>query len=283
LELISKNLPDNHDIILFGDTHEGSAHKHKEAVAGVVDKIASTKNTYAVHMGDLVEGITIDDKRYDLESVASESPRPLLQYKYATDELRPLKDKLLLVLEGNHDHTISRRMGSFVKDYVCSELGVAYGTATTKLTIKSKEDKQMYKGFLAHKGKNSLSSNSKDPIQAEANMKAALKNQLQHKAADCIFQGIGHTHKLLVQPPSNVVELYDDGKKIYQEYKQDYSNIRRIDPDRRWYLNTGSFMKLYMLGISGYAEMAGYDPVELGYIVVECRDRKIVNCRKVVV
>jgi predicted phosphodiesterase len=283
MQIISHNLPDSHDIVLFGDTHEGSAFKHKEEVAKLVDYVATTKNTYAVHMGDLVEGIVIDDKRYDAESVDSDSPQPLLQYQNAIKEIAPIKNKLLTILEGNHDRTVGRRMGNFVEGLVCKELGVPFGTVGCKLTIKNKDSKQMYKMFLAHKMRNTLNSNAKDPIQKEANIKAAMKDQLRGKCNDAIIMGFGHTHKLLVQPPSNMVEMYDDGVSIKQEYKRDPGNARRIDPDLRWYVNTGSFVKLYELGISGYAEIGGLEVVELGYVVVEVRDRKVVNCRKVVV
>lgn len=40
---------------------------------------------------------------------------------------------------------------------------------------------------------------------------------------------------------------------------------------------TGSFSKLYIDGQDDYAEVAGYDPVELGYPIVKVVDGRIVN------
>jgi hypothetical protein len=53
-------------------------------------------------------------------------------------------------------------------------------------------------------------------------------------------------------------------KTIKQKYTGQ-SHGDWIHPDSRHYLNTGSMLKLYSPGVSGYAERFGYDPVELGY------------------
>ena len=55
-----------------------------------------------------------------------------------------------------------------------------------------------------------------------------------------------------------------------------------IHPDHRWYCNTGSFLRLYGMGISSYAEIGEYDPVELGFCVARVRDRIIQGIDKVV-
>ena len=41
-------------------------------------------------------------------------------------------------------------------------------------------------------------------------------------------------------------------------------------------------MRLYGDGVSGYAERAEYDPVELGVVVVMVRDREIVDVKPIV-
>ena len=42
-------------------------------------------------------------------------------------------------------------------------------------------------------------------------------------------------------------------------------------------------MKLYELGVSGYAERFGYDPIELGFVIVRVRDKQIVDIDKIVI
>lgn len=112
-------------------------------------------------------------------------------------------------------------------------------------------------------------------------MELILKRHLKHKFGDCLLMSMGHTHKLLICSPNPELYLTDDGSQITQKYTRSDKADGYIHPDHRWYINTGSFLKLYGDGVSGYAERAGYDPVELGFIVVMVRDRKIVDVRKV--
>ena len=103
MQLVSKQLPPNHKVYLISDLHEGATHKHKSGVAKTVEKIAKEKNSYVIIGGDIIEGICIDDFRYQSEAVDPSSPVPLLQYKNATKELMPIKGKIISILDGNHD------------------------------------------------------------------------------------------------------------------------------------------------------------------------------------
>ena len=59
------------------------------------------------------------------------------------------------------------------------------------------------------------------------------------------------------------------------------TNEDYIHPDQRWYVNTGTFRKSRGIGFVDYAELAGFSPLPLGYVVVEVRDRKIQAIREV--
>ena len=89
----------------------------------------------------------------------------------------------------------------------------------------------------------------------------------------------------------------DTGKRIKQSYQYNIPTDEYIDKDLRWYACVGSFLKQYAepiwmknlktgepekVPVSGYAEMGEYDAVELGYVVVEVRDRQVVNVRKII-
>jgi hypothetical protein len=114
-------------------------------------------------------------------------------------------------------------------------------------------------------------------------MELSLKRQLKNKAGDCAVMVKGHSHKLIVCPPRSELYMTDNSKKIQQHYTMYQQNAEYIHPDFRFYGNTGSFLRLFGEGISGYAEKAEYDPTELGYLVLVCRDKKIVSLDKVVI
>ena len=69
---------------------------------------------------------------------------------------------------------------------------------------------------------------------------------------------------------------------IQEHYTGYPANVGYIHPDARWYVNSGSFLKTFGENVSSYSEMAEYDPIEIGYAVVEVNHRKITNVRKVV-
>ena len=115
-------------------------------------------------------------------------------------------------------------------------------------------------------------------------MELILMRHLMKKAGDCVVQYKGHTHKLLVCNPESGLYLYDDGEEIRQGYTTENQNARYIHPDLRWYVNTGSFVKLYRDDeLTNYAEVAEYDPIDLGFAVTRVREGKVVKVDKIIV
>lgn len=81
--------------------------------------------------------------------------------------------------------------------------------------------------------------------------------------------------------PVRKLYLTDNGSELQQHYIQAGTNEDYIHPDQRWYVNTGTFRKSRGIGFVDYAELAGFSPLPLGYVVVEVRDRKIQAIREV--
>lgn len=95
---------------------------------------------------------------------------------------------------------------------------------------------------------------------------------------------LGNSHKLLIVEPIKNLYLYDDGKNIKKGYTKPVSCMEHnyIPSELRWYVATGSYMKLFELGVSGYAEMAEHDPVEIGFAIVKVRDHNVVGVDKII-
>ena len=296
MELISTNLPPNHDIALFTCLHEGTIYQHKEGIKQLVDYVASNENTYAAGLGDWAESICVDHPHYDITSV--DNPADLIdgQYHSMSRRIKPIKDKMLFALLGNHDWRLARTKGNPVRNILCKELGIRYGSFSCKLIVKDKKGKLMYKLFATH-GMKTISSSADDPIRQEANEKLVLKRHLYKKAGDCVIMAKGHAHKLIISEPSKKLYLMDTGGRIKQSYQYNIPTDNYIDKDLRWYTCVGSFLKQYAepiwmknvetgepekVPVSGYAEMSEYDPVELGYVIVEVRDKQVANVRKVI-
>ncbi len=279
MQLLTKEIPKNCKIALLGDEHYGNLLQHEEGLQEVRDWIAAKPNRFFVHMGDECDNVATDDKRFQHDTNCQ--PIPLQQMMHVERQYEPIAHKCLTWLDGNHNFTL-QRFGNLTK-MLCDDLGIDFGTWTCKLRLMC-NGQQVCKMFLTHKVGNVLRSSAKDFEQQQANMLASLKRRLIHKSGDCLIMGCGHTHKLLCCQPAERLILSDDGEKLQQKYlgagdgAADY-----IEPDRRWYVNTGSFLRLYKIGVTSYAERAGYDPIELGYIKVTIKDAKVKKVERVVV
>jgi hypothetical protein len=280
MNLITKSLPDSHNIFHFGDVHYGSVLSAKTGWNKLVDMMCSEfdgcKNNYGIDGGDTMEAILVDDKRFSSEKF--EEPLPIIQMEDVIKQRQPIKHMLLTMLMGNHE----RKLWKFgdITQKICKELNVPYGTYSSKITIKTEKGQLMYKIYETH-GSKGISSTADDPIRRYANMELILKRHLRNKAADCAVMIKHHAHKLISCKPRSELYLIDDGKKIKQGYTGWGENESYIHPDARWYGCAGSFLRLFGEGISGYAEIAEYDPVELGFLVTKVRDRKIVELKPV--
>lgn len=280
MQLITKELPDSHNLFLFGDEHRGSALFTKtgwnQLIHMMLHKYDGCKNNYGIDGGDAIEAICADDKRFSPEKLSE--PLPLEQVKQAEADRQLIKHLLLYMLMGNHERSLWR-FGDLTEE-LCKRLCVDYGTYTAKLTVVDKKGNQMYKLFDTH-GRKNITSTADDPKRRYTNLQLTLKRHLKFKAGDCAVMIKHHTHKLLVCKPESELYLTDNGKQIQQAYTGYEQNGEYIHPDARWYGNAGSFLRLYGDGISGYAEIGEYDPVELGFLVLKVRDKRIIGLESV--
>ena len=276
MERILKEIPLDCEIVLISDTHIGSKKSHTHGIQRAVDFIKKKPTRYWIHLGDWIEAITTDDKRY--ESETTDEPIPDLQAKEAVKMFLPIKEQGICGLLGNHERKLSR-VANMARN-ICDGLTVPYGTESARILFYN-EGKLLFKFFVTH-GNKVFRSAAKDFVQREANKKAALKLSLQYKMGDVSLMACPHAHWLAVVPPAKLLYLQDGEKGVSHRYlNQEPAPEGYIDFDRRWYCCTGSFYKLFIDGISGYNEP--YDPNDLGFLVVKIEDGKILNVNEVIV
>ena len=289
LRLITKKVPANFNLFLFGDCHMGSILFHQDGWNQLVDMIHSpykglpASANYGVDMGDMVDAIMIDDPRFDF----SIHQRPFydIMVDEAVNARKPIVKKLITILIGNHEWKLLRF--SNLTEKVCKVLNVPYGTWSSRITFKYKRnDDLIFKAFVMH-GSRNIRSRAKSPELREANEKDMLRDALKYKAGACSLAAMGHSHRLIVAEPIPELHLDDDEQRITQIYTELDQQAKIIPHYDRWYVNTGSFLKLYgnreqlEQGITGYAERFGYDPIELGFTVCRVRDKKIEGVDKI--
>ena len=276
MERIVKEIPLDCEIVLISDTHIGSKKAHITGIQRAVDFVKKKPNRFWIHLGDWIEAITTDDKRYETET--TEQPIPELQAKEAIEIFEPIAGQGICGLLGNHERKLSRTI-NFGR-MICEGLKIPYATESARVLFEH-EGRLLFKFFITH-GNKVFRSNAKDFIQREANKKAALKVSLQYKMGDCSLMACGHAHWLGIVPPAKLLYLQDTEEGIKHKYlNQDEIPEGYIDFDRRWYCCTGSFYKLFIDGISGYNEP--FDPNDLGFLVVKIEAGKIVDVKEIIV
>jgi len=282
---VERIVPANFNLFFFGDVHIGTLLHDEDGFDEFIERLNSpyegVKHNIAIGMGDYIEAIDHSDKRFDVHSVDLGKIRPDQQMDHFISKIRSSKKKIVTALFGNHE-------GKLLKyyDYVrsaCHQLNIPYGTYSAVVTFRRKnQDNHLFKVFATH-GNGSISSVADDPLRITANLKLSLKRKFKNKFADCVIQAMGHTHKLLIARPKRLLYLTSDGNKIQQHYTDSLQDAEYIHADHRYFLNTGSFVRLYREGVSGYAERAMFDPMEIGFVVVRIRDCKVVGADKIYV
>lgn len=287
MELIKRNMPMDCEIFDVGDLHRGPLNCHREATLEVINMIAAKPNRYIWTKGDALDSITPSDKRFSSLSVEIRKNwrTPQDHADQLIEDFYPIRDRVLVWMIGNHEWKLLNTLN--FGTYIADRLRVPYGSVICKFIYMHK-DKVQFKSLLWH-GYGALRSQAKDPIQREANRKAALKQKLDQLAhTDCIYKTMGHTHQLLVVQPTIGKELMliDDGEKLHQMNRYSVpQNSDFIPADCCWYGNSGSFLKLYSEPGSGniaYGELTGFAPAEIGCLKLTIQGGQLINVEKVV-
>ena len=277
MQRIGFELPLDCEIIFCGDTHGGSQLTHYDGIKSLISHILTRKNIYFVHGGDWCEAIVIDDKRFNADGI--QEPIPLKQAQEMVKLFNPVADRCIVGLLGNHERKLLK-FGNIVKDVICKNLNIPYGTMTSRICFTHK-NKYFFNAFVTHHMP-ALRSNAKDPIQAKANIEAALKKTLQERIGDCAFMVGAHTHQLISVQPVEKLFVIDGKKGVKQSYTSGTLGTGGyIHPDFRYYGSSGSFRKHYVDGIDDYGE--AYAPVELGYLKLTLDGGKVAKWDKVIV
>jgi hypothetical protein len=253
----------------------------------LVDDFRYQFNNTAIYEDVLNDGVRFNESNIKTKRMVKRE-NAQAQLDQAVKNREPIKEHIMLILDGNHPQRL-HAYGDLTME-LCKRLGVNYGTYTSHITYRRPNrysetrgtlDTFCFNHFTGH-GWKSINSMVEPPERALLNMKISLKNHLKAQAGDCLLMSMGHTHKLLVKRPLS--QLYMEGQEdiLVQKYTSAKKQCGFIHPDYRWFVNTGSFVKLYSEH-SGYAERAGYPPNELGFAIVEVRGGEIKTVKRLVV
>ena len=199
-EMIIKQFNDDITIYPVSDVHLGSLEHNSDEWNKFVEKIKNESNSYIILNGDLMNNAT----RSSVSNVFDDVLRPREQKARLIEYLKPIKDKILCAVSGNHE----RRSGKDADndpmyDIMCKlDLEDVYrqNTAFLKLQLGSKRDidKRLgntYTIVITH--------GTGGGIYTGATVNRNERFGYTIDNLDCLI--VGHTHKGTVSKPSKIV------------------------------------------------------------------------------
>ena len=285
MELIYREMPKDYTLIYSSCVHMGAFNHYADGFAEQIRRLKERKNYFLANLGDNIEAKMPHSNHFSGETLTI--LKPLEQADEFVERLRPVAKKIVAIGYGNHEAALIN-YGNIGK-HIAEKLKVPFGSVHYKFCATDRNGKVMHK-LYGHHGYGSLPKGAKDPIQREANQKAALRRKLEATGhADCVAMIMGHTHQLITVKPTTTQQLFltDDGRHVKQHYNvMSPQNAEYIPPDSRWYGNAGSLRKSITptgLQIADYAEVAMYAPSEMGWLEVHVQRGQVVDMEKVVV
>ena len=228
-------------IIPIGDLHIGDKHSSKQIIKDLVDKVQNDPNCYCVLMGDLIDNATT----YSVGDTYDAELSPMDQLKVIRDLMMPIRQKILGIIEGNHEERTTRQTGIRMMELLSLELGINDRYSSTSLVIFLKFGHQNFKGskrvytIYCNHG----SGGGRRP-GAKINRLSDYSNILD---ADAFF--VAHSH---------FPAIFKD------KYFRPRTNLQRLECVDRLYVNTAS-----ALDYGGYGDRGGFTPGSNAYPIVK--------------
>ena len=247
---IEVNRTDQYNLYPLGDIHLGSSHCSESAIERKVAAIKSERNALWIGMGDYMECILPSDKRFDIGGLAKWVVKDNItesQRERTVKLLKPIANKCIGLLTGNHEETLHMRGEGDVTRNLCKDLNVDYLSYAAMVRLIFNRSGSQH-SFLVHAW------HGAGAAQSEGGRLMRLMRLVNEVQADIYL--MGHLHAITTHTPERL------------------TFGRRVEHKRLVAATTGSWMTTYTQPKSGehmnsgYGERAGYKPSSIGCPVV---------------
>ena len=229
IQVISHSSEENEvKLIPLGDIHLGSPTCDIDKLLETIEYIKKS-GSLVVLMGDLLEAAS----RHSVGAgwVEQTSP-PQDQLDVLYDLFLPIKDQILVVLDGNHEERIWKQTGIQVSKILARMLGVPYGGYSCFIKLKIKKN-----NYIIH-----AQHGSSNAWYPHTKITAAMRTA-QHTQADVYLYG--HTHELM---------------SLALDRREFDLRSRTVQRKKIYFVLTGGFLKYE----NSYAQRKNMYPVKTG-------------------
>lgn len=235
------------NIHLFGDEHIGDANCDITYLKERIEKCRLDDNGVAVVLGDVLNNAIASSVSF---APYGDELTPLQQMELAVEIFKPIADKIILWLDGNHELRTSKSgVGIDISHIIAKELNVNYSPTSALLFIRfGQTDRQRPITYTVYCRHGSQGGGRKTGGRANA-----LENNQEIVDAD-LYLG-GHTHQSIVFTKSF--------------FRCDFRNSA-VSKVTHTFVNIPSAMTNY----GGYGDRMGFSPSDCTYPLVTLHNWK---------
>ena len=240
MKIITADLPQYSTLEIYplADVHTGDPLQDKKRVRDFFDEVQAQENRYIIVNGDIINNAV----RHGVSDIYTEELNPNQQIDATVALLEPVKDRVLVITEGNHENRTYKQDGLLIMYQVAQRLGIAHTYSSGAYLLFVKFGKSQGRGCrkmpYAIYGKHGTGGGRK--VGAKA---IRLFEMAEVIDADIFLHS--HTHVPMVL------------RKTF--YRVDYRN-EKATPIEQLFINTNAF-----LTYGGYGEGAGFVPSSTMY------------------
>ncbi len=251
-----KSMSDIFHLYPLGDMHVGHKNTALELIKQTVDVIEKDKYARVIGMGDYGNTEIPGDKFFDFDTLDFNYPTPDTQYKYVRQQFARIKDKIDVLLTGNHDDRMAMKHShNSVKEDVADKLWDnqtdkwSYTTAYIRyIFIRNPTGK---KGYGNEANSWTLDVFAHHGYAMEMRKRGSKTNRVMEMSnifphADIYLMGHLHMADALKETPLRI----DSNGKIVEMVK--------------YYILTGGFLRGYVENNPSYVERKLLPPQALG-------------------
>ena len=215
-------------LVPIGDVHLGSPTCNVSLFERTI-KFVERTDCVVVLMGDLMEAAS---KTSVGAGWVEQTASPQKQLDALSDVLKPIKSKILINLEGNHEERIWKQSGIRVSKVLSRMLGVPFGGYSAFIKIRVRDN-----NYIVH-----AQHGSSNAWYPHTKLTAAMRTAA-HTDADLYLYG--HTHELLsIKVPRRFLSKRN----------------RTVTTSEKYFVLTGSFLEYE----GSYAQKKNMYPVQTG-------------------
>ena len=241
-------------LVPISDVHVGHVDFDKKLFADTVRWIKDN-NAYTILLGDLIDGISQKDRRYENDSIAPEFREHLDNLHYKQTEafikgIMPIKDNVIAVMGGNHEQKVKQQFGFDSTSVVASQLEKPILTDPGYCMIRFKDGNatRLYTIFCSHGD------------WMGGRKRGSKVNNMEDRMADFEFDMMcsGHTHDKWVSTRKKITPILKRNGQV------------ALDERRKYFINTGSFMQTYTdSNIDTWASRKIFSPQIAGVVRID--------------